>query len=220
MGGTTLRERGLPDRSTATQSTVDLLERFKQGDENAVNQLVERSIPPLRRWARGRLPQWARSLEETQDVVQHAVLCALPHLKTFTASHPGALQAYLKRAVDNHIKDEIRKAKVRPALAELPADHPDKGPGPVEVVSGRELEERYRKALKTLRDTERQAIIARVERHESYDEIAVALGKPSADAARMTIVRALKNLLDAMSEQSSRPSRSRSSSRRHSSKGS
>ena len=214
MNGTTMGERGLRDRPTGTLSTVDLLERFQQGDENAVNQLVERSIPPLRRWARGRLPQWARSLEETQDVVQHAVLCALPHLKTFTARHPGALQAYLRRAVDNHIKDEIRKVRVRPALAELVDDQPDEGPSPVEFASGQELVERYRAALKTLREADRQAIIARVEQQKSYDEIAVSLGKPSADAARMAIVRALKSLLEAMSEQSSRPVASRLSSRR------
>jgi hypothetical protein len=39
-----------------------------------------------------------------------------------------------------------------------------------------------------------------VELQQSYDEIAIALGKPSADAARMAVVRALKNLLKAMSE--------------------
>ena len=214
MGGTTMRDRGLPDQPTGTLSTVDLLERFKQGDEEAVNQLVERSIPPLRRWARGRLPQWARTLEETQDVVQHAVLCALPHLKTFTSSHPGALQAYLRRAVDNHIKDEIRKVKVRPALAELPEDQPDEGPSQVEFVSGQELVERYREALKTLRVADRQVIIARVEQHQDYDEIAASLGKPSADAARMAVTRALRNLLDAMSEQAGRSATFRSSSRR------
>jgi RNA polymerase sigma-70 factor, ECF subfamily len=214
MGGTTIRDRGLPDRPTGTLSTVDLLERFKQGDEEAVDQLVERSIPPLRRWARGRLPQWARSLEETQDVVQHAVLCALPRLKTFTARHPGALQAYLRRAVDNHIKDEIRKVKVRPALAELPDDQPDEGPSQVEFLSRQELVERYRAALKTLRVADRQVIIARVERQQDYDEIAASCGKPSVDAARMAVARALKNLLNAMSEQSCRSATLRSSSRR------
>jgi RNA polymerase sigma-70 factor, ECF subfamily len=211
---TTMREQGLADQPTRMLSTLDLLERFKQGDEDAVNQLVERSIPPLRRWARGRLPQWARSLDETQDLVQHAVLCALPHLKTFEARHPGALQAYLRQAVDNHIKDEIRKVKVRPTPAELSDDQPDGGPSPVELASGRELVERYQVALKTLRDGDQQAIIARVELQQSYDEVAVSLGKPSADAARMAVVRALKNLLKAMSEQSGRSARSRSSSRR------
>jgi RNA polymerase sigma-70 factor (ECF subfamily) len=200
MSGTTMQETGLPDRPVGMLSTLDLLERFKQGDEDAVSLLVERSIPPLQRWARGRLPQWARSLAETQDLVQNAVLRALPHLKTFEAQHPGALQAYLRQAVHNHIRDEIRKVKVRPAPTQLSDEQPDEGPSPLERAIGQQSLERYEAALKTLREIDREAIIARVELQQSYDEIAIALGKPSADAARMAVVRALKNLLKAMSE--------------------
>src|ERR687897_2480151 len=85
----------------ALTSTIDLLERFKQGDDDAVNVLVERSLPPLKRWARGRLPRWARGLDDTQDLVQDAIVRALPRLKTFEARHPGALQAYLRTAITN-----------------------------------------------------------------------------------------------------------------------
>ena len=208
MCTTTMREMDLPDRPVGMLSTLDLLERFKRGDEDAVSQLVERSIPPLQRWARGRLPQWARSLAETQDLVQHAVLRALPHLKKFEARHPGALQAYLRQAVHNHIRDEIRKVKGRPVPAELPDDQPDDGPSPLERAIGQESLERYEAALKTLREVDREAIIARVELQQSYDEIAIALGKSSADAARMAVVRALKNLLKAMSTKAGSPDNS------------
>jgi RNA polymerase sigma-70 factor (ECF subfamily) len=194
-----MQETGLPERPAGMLSTIDLLERFKQGDEDAVSLLVERSIPPLKRWARGRLPQWARSLAETQDLVQNAVLRALPHLKNFEAKHPGALQAYLRQAVNNHIRDEIRKVKVRPPATQLPDEQPDEGPSPLERAIGQESLERYEAALKTLREVDREAIIARVELQQSYDEIAIALGKPTADAARMAVVRALRNLLKAMS---------------------
>ena len=199
MSTITIREMAVPDRPIGMQTTIDLLERFKQGDEDAVRLLVERSIPPLKRWARGRLPQWARSLAETQDLVQNAVLRALPHLKQFEARHPGALQAYLRQAVDNHIRDEIRKVKVRPPAAPLSDDQPDEAPSPLEHAIGRESLERYEAALSTLRPVDREAIIARVELQQSYEEIAIALGKPSADAARMAVVRALRNLLKAMS---------------------
>ena len=73
-------------------STLELLERFRDGDEEAVGLLVERSLPPLKRWARGRLPAWARTLTDTQDLVQNAVVRALPHLKAFEARHPGAFK--------------------------------------------------------------------------------------------------------------------------------
>src|SRR5262245_8128658 len=208
MGISTIRETVLPDRPIGMQTTIDLLERFKQGDEDAVRLLVERSIPPLKRWARGRLPRWARSLAETQDLVQNAVLRALPHLKNFEARHPGALQAYLRQAVDNHIRDEIRKVKVRPPATQLPDDHADGGPSPPERPIGQESLERYEEALKTLRPQDREAIIARVEMQQSYEEIAIALGKPTADAARMAVVRALRSLLKAMSGKSDPPGKS------------
>jgi RNA polymerase sigma-70 factor (ECF subfamily) len=177
---------------------VDLLDRFKQGDEQAVNQLVERSLPPLRRWARGRLPNWARSLADTQDLVQDAVIRALPRLKTFEVRHPGSLQAYLRQAITNHIRDEIRKVAARPAVTELHDVHKDPQASPLEQAIGREKFDRYAAALEQLRPSERAAIIARVEKQQSYEEIAVTLGKPNADAARMAVTRAMHRLFKVM----------------------
>lgn len=188
-------------------STLDLLERFKLGDDHAVALLVERSIPPLRRWARGRLPGWARGLAETQDLVQTALMRALPRLKEFQAKHPGALQAYLRQAVANHIRDEIRKAAVRPAAAVADSQHPDPGPSPLEQAIGHEAFERYEAALATLRPSDREAIVARVELQQSYEEVAIALDKPSANAARVAVARAVKNLVKAMAEEAAKGKR-------------
>jgi RNA polymerase sigma factor (sigma-70 family) len=182
----------------ALASTIDLLERFKQGDDEAVRLLIERSLPPLKRWARGRLPQWARGTAETQDLVQDAIIRALPRLKTFEARHPGALQASLRQAIANHIRDEIRRVNTRPAATELRESHADAGPSPLEQAIGQQGLERYEAALKTLRPADREAIIARIELQQSYEEVAIALGKPSADAARMAVTRAVKALILAM----------------------
>jgi RNA polymerase sigma-70 factor (ECF subfamily) len=189
-----------PQPPMALTSTIDLLERFKQGDEGAVGLLVERSLPPLKRWARGRLPPWAREIDDTQDLVQDAVIRALPRLKTFEAQHPGALQAYLRQAITNHIRDEIRKMKRRPAQTELVDNHPDAGLSPLEEAIGQEGIARYEKALAKLRPADREAIVARLELQQSYEEVSIALGKPSADAARMTVARAIKALVAAMDE--------------------
>jgi RNA polymerase sigma-70 factor (ECF subfamily) len=182
-------------------STIELLDRYKRGDNEAVSLLVERSLPPLKRWARGRLPDWARSLAETQDLVQDAVIRAIPHLKHFEARHPGALQAYLRQAIANHIRDEIRKVNSRPPIdGDLPESKVDPGPSPLERAIGRERLDRYDAALAKLRPVEREAIVARLELQQSYEEVALALGKPSADAARMLVARAVKNLIRAMDE--------------------
>jgi RNA polymerase sigma-70 factor (ECF subfamily) len=189
---------GDPRDLLALTSTIDLLERFKHGDDDAVNLLVERSLPPLKRWARGRLPHWARALDDTQDLVQDAIVRALPRLKTFEARHPGALQAYLRQAITNHIRDEIRRVNNRPSPAELDDVHADNAPSPLEAAIGREGLERYEAGLRALRPADREAIIARIELQQSYEEVAIALGKPTADAARMAVKRALKALISAM----------------------
>jgi RNA polymerase sigma factor (sigma-70 family) len=182
-------------------STIELLDRYKRGDNEAITLLVERSLPPLKRWARGRLPDWARSLAETQDLIQDAVIRAIPHLKHFEARHPGALQAYLRQAIANHIRDEIRKVNSRPPIGgDLPESKVDPGPSPLERAIGRERLDRYDAALAKLRPVEREAIVARLELQQSYEEVALALGKPSADAARMVVARAVKNLIRAMDE--------------------
>jgi DNA-directed RNA polymerase specialized sigma24 family protein len=75
---------------------------------------------------------------------------------------------------------------------------PDDAPSPLEAAIGQEGLERYEAALKALRPADREAIIARIELQQSYEEVAIALGKPSADAARMAVARAVKALVAAM----------------------
>src|SRR5262245_59328019 len=133
--------------TAALTGTLELLEQFRKGDARARDLLVERSLPQLRKWARGRLPQWARSLADTQDLVQDAVMRALPRLESFEARHPGALQSYLREAVQNRIYDEVRKVSHRPGAEELPEEIPDLAPSPLEHAIAKHGVERYEKAL-------------------------------------------------------------------------
>ena len=189
-----------PARAAAgAERTVDLLALAKAGDQGALGLLMERCIPPLRRWARGRLPSYARGMADTQDLVQEAVIRTLRNLAGFDARHQGALQAYLREAVANRIRDEIRRATRRPAPTELSKAHPDASPSPLERAIGREGVERYDAALARLRQRDREAIVARIELQQSYEEIAVALGKPTANAARVAVTRALARLVEELS---------------------
>jgi len=184
--------------TSALAGTLELLEQFRRGDAKARDLLVERSLPQLRKWARGRLPQWARSLADTQDLVQDAVMRALPKLESFESRHPGALQSYLRQAVQNRIYDEVRKVSTHPNGEELPEEMPDLTPSPLEQAIGKQGFERYENALKTLKPPDRDAIVARIELQQSYEEVAIALGKPNANAARMAVTRALARLIEAM----------------------
>ena len=54
--------------------------------------------------------------------------------------------------------------------------------------------ERYERALERLKPASREAVVARVEMGFSYRQVATELGKPSPDAARMAVSRALAQL--------------------------
>jgi RNA polymerase sigma factor (sigma-70 family) len=189
----------VPPASVATgETTLDLLERARSGDRESVDALLERCLPPLRRWARGRLPAYARDLADTQDLVQETVLRTLGKLTGFHPQHQGALQAYLREAVANRVRDEIRRVRRRPASVELDDVHADAAPSPLEHAIGREGIERYEAALQRLKPSDREAIVARLELQQSYEEVATALGKPNANAARVAVTRALARLVEEM----------------------
>lgn len=157
--------------------------------------LFARCVPALRRWARGRLPQFARDGSDTEDIVQETVLHTLHRLPSFQPRHQGALQAYLRQAIVNRIRDEIRRVQRRPMVAEVGDSRPDLAPSPLEQAIGREGVERYEAALRRLKAADREAIVARVEMQQSYEEIAIALAKPSANAARVAVTRAIARLV-------------------------
>ncbi len=178
--------------------TLELVERAKSGDREALDSLFERFLPPLRRWASGRLPRFTRDLMDTDDLVQETLFRAVKMIDRFESRHEGALQAYLRQAVMNRIRDEVRRTGRSPTATELAEDEADGGASPLDVAIGHQAVERYEAALARLRPEEREAIVARVELECSYQEIARALGKPSADAARMTVSRALVRLAEEM----------------------
>ena len=181
-------------------TTIELLTRVRAGDLSARDRLIGRCLPPLRRWARGRLPAFARGMQDTDDLVQETVVAALGRLDRFEARREGALQAYLRQALANRIKDVLRYQSRRPRQTELPESAAAAGASPLEEAIGRENAERYEAAMLRLRDTDREAIVARIELRYSYEELAVALGKPSPDAARMAVTRAVYRLAHEINE--------------------
>jgi RNA polymerase sigma-70 factor (ECF subfamily) len=191
-------EAPLPPRPDSLESTIVLLDRVRAGDELALNALFERHLPLLRRWARGRLPAAARDLQDTGDLVQEALLNALRNLPTFEYRHEGALQAYLRQAVYNRIRDEVRRLGRRPPPVELTESREGDEASPLDLAIGQETAARYEAALERLREEDREAVIARVELGHSFEEIARLFDKPSSDAARMMVNRALMRLAEEM----------------------
>ena len=180
------------------ESSFELLRRAQAGDAGAFNELLARYRPRLQRWASGRLPRYARDMTDTDDVIQDALMGTFKNLATFEHRTEWALQAYLRTAVTNRIRDELRRFQAQPRRDPLTESALDGEASPLELLAGRETFERYERALAALDDLEREAVIARLELGCSYHEIAALVEKPTADAARMTVTRALAKLAQLM----------------------
>jgi len=193
-------EGNLPslDRPDDLASTTELIDRARRGDPEALERLFERLYPPLRRWARGRLPGWARSLADTDDLVQDALVQTFNRMGGFESRGAGGLQAYVRQAILNRIRDELRRAGRRPGAVTLDGTEPDRSPSPLERAIGREGVDRYERSLARLRPRDRDAIIGRIEMGFDYDELADVLGTPTVVAARKAAERALVRLATEM----------------------
>jgi len=182
----------------APESTLQLIARARAGDQEALDRLFVRHAQPLKRWASGRLPSWARDLVDTDDVVQDTLLQTFKRIREFEPRGAGGLQAYLRQAVLNRIRDEVRRQRRQPDAADLSGLEIDAAQSPLEQAIGNEAVERYERALEQLSGEDRAAIIARVEMGYSYEELAEELGKPTPDAARKAAQRALVRLAKEM----------------------
>jgi RNA polymerase sigma-70 factor, ECF subfamily len=187
-----------------SDSSFALVERACQGDEHALNDLYARYLPRLQKWAHGRLPPFARGPLDTHDLVQEALARTANHIRRFEPHHKGAFQAYVREAVLNQVRDQIRLASKRQATL-LDTDIASSDPSPLEAAIGLEAMARYEAALERLKPADRNAIILRVELGCPLAEVAEALGKPTVAAARMAVSRALVRLAAEMSRANPAP---------------
>jgi len=178
------------------EPTIELVVRAREGDRLAVEALLQRSIPSLRRFAHGRLPAAARGSLDTGDLVQETVLHVLRRLDTFEPRHVGAMQAYLRQSVINRIRDEVRRIGRHPTPVDLPDDLASEIPSPLEEAVRAEAYDRYRAVLVQLSPRDREMIVARIEAQWNLGEIAQRFNMRTVDGARMAVTRALRRLMD------------------------
>ena len=187
-----------------------LLNRVRRGSSSAVAALFERYAPWLRRRASGRVPQWARSGGlATSDLVQDVLHHTFARLTWFESKHVSALRVYLRRAVENRVQDELRRAIRRLDIARLtPGEQPLR---PFEDAAPQyqtrlhdEMWGRYREGLKRLRVRDRRLIVGRAELGYNYAQLAAVERLPSPDAARKALKRAVIRLSAVMPLSSSR----------------
>ena len=174
-------------------SSRSLLVRARAGDSRALSALFRRQRAALERWTRGRLPQWARNLVDTNDLVQEAILQTFRRMEVFEDRGQGALQAYLREAVKNRIRDELRRIERHPSEI-LQETLTATTASPYEAAADSERGQRYKAALARLSDPERILIVGRLEMGYTYDQLALVSGRVTAEAARLAVRRAVVKL--------------------------
>ena len=113
--------------------------------------------------------------------------------------HVGAMKAYLRRALENRVRDELRRATRRlDADRELTCSEPfrsfENAAPQYRHVRNEEMWKQYRDGLKGLKDRDRRLVVGRAELGYTYEQLAAIEGLPSADAARKAFKRAVIRL--------------------------
>jgi RNA polymerase sigma factor (sigma-70 family) len=193
-----MSNRWLDDLTVSQETSLSLLARAQQGDTVAMEALMGRYLVRLQRWASGRLPAAARALLDTDDVVQDALLSTFRRLDDFRPQHDGALLAYLRAAIVNRIRNELRRHTPDVDASIDPDQLASAFPSPLQNVINHQAFGRYEDALALLDDDDRAAIISRFEMGYSYDALARSMDRPSPDAARKLTERAVRKLIALM----------------------
>lgn len=183
-------------------TSAELIARARRGDRSALSALFEKHVPILRRWAHGRLPRWARAFGDTTDLVQEAALNTFKRLDRFEPKGAGALQGYLRRAVQNRITDILRRSETRSTHSDSDGEvlnlWQDQQPSPLEQTISLEEQARYRQALSRLSPADQVLVVGRIELGYSYEQLAVASGRATPEAARVALRRAVARLVQEM----------------------
>lgn len=187
-------------------ATADLVQRWHQGDAQALHQLVQRDLPWIRQRVRQRLGDALRQHGDTEDFLQEALLDILAYTPRFVPVDGDSWRSLVTQIVENQLRGQHefygRLRRDRARQQPLPDDSvllldPRKRtattPGARAVRN--EEEAWLRLALDLVDPDDRDVIVMREWAGKSFAEIGTQLGIGE-NAARMRFQRALGRLAD------------------------
>ncbi|WP_417848230.1 sigma-70 family RNA polymerase sigma factor [Thalassoglobus sp.] len=202
----------MPEKSIWPEHEVtqQLVQAVANGDELAVNDLMNRHRDALRRLIHFRLDRKISARVDASDVVQDVLLEANQRLKDYVANpvmpfHLWVRQLAKDRMIDLHRRHHAKKRTVdkeQPlqrrkfgdqSSLNLAAQLSDQELTPAAATIRKELEERFLEALSQIDDDDREIIVMRHIEHLGNSEVAQAL-KLSPAAAGMRYLRAIRRL--------------------------
>lgn len=202
------------------EQTQELLAGVRQGDDDAVNRLLERHRDSLRQMVRFRMDRQLERRVDASDVVQDVMLEASRRLSDYLGDPKIPFHLWLRQMAKDRIIDLHRRHKVaqrrsidreQPLVAsygdrssiDLAGMLKDPELTPAAATIRRELQRRFFEALETLGEQDRELLLMRHQEHLSNSDVAAALGL-SQPAAGMRYLRALRKLRDVLREPASR----------------
>lgn len=156
---------------------AEFITAAQKGDAAAFNQLVREYQANVYRTAYRVLGERAAAEDATQD----AFISAFKHIRAYRG---GSFKAWLLRIVTNACYDQLRVRQRRPAISleasEDNSDEPnwiaDRGESPQDFAERRELGSTLQRAIATLAQDQRVALVLADVEGLSYDEVAQAMG--------------------------------------------
>lgn len=206
--------RALPD---VTES-MRLVQRAQQGDDAAMNELIQRYEPRLRRIVRIKLSYRLRRVVESVDIVQDTFRAAAEHIEDLELRSTASILQWLSRIAENRMldthrhfyglkRDKTREVRMADPRGEDDAGEfrpgavvPDAGPTPEEEASRRELARLVDEAVAQLPEDYREVIMLRTYYGGSWDYVAEQMNRTNGDAARQLHRRARIRLARIMRE--------------------
>ena len=177
--------------TTDERTDLDLVARWKAGEQRAATLLVERHAAALARFAAS-----VGAREDVQEVVQDTFVRAFASLDGFRGD--SSLRTWLFTIARRLILDRRRSARRRGEQVEVQEGDVVTEYDSLDDVVADETRARLRAAMEELSPTQREVFVLRVSEGMSYKEIADSVGTTEG-AARVhyhNAMRAIKEFLD------------------------
>lgn len=195
--------------------TEELLENCRDGNSDAVNELMDRHRDVLRQIVRMRLDQRILQRIDVSDVVQDVLIEANRRLKDYLQNPVMPFRLWMRQIAKDRIIDAHRRHRVSAkrsvdreqalaaprgfdqSSAQLGAFLSDQNLTPEAAALQKELARRVENAIMQLDSRDNEIIVMRHYEHLSNQEIAVALDltEPAASMRYLRAVRRLKSIL-------------------------
>ncbi|MCG8473701.1 MAG: sigma-70 family RNA polymerase sigma factor [Desulfobacterales bacterium] len=176
-----------------TMEDADLIREMSRGKDRAFRELVQRYQSPLYTYAL----RFSGVKEEAEDTVQETFLRLYANRHKLDASK--SLKAYLFRICRNLLIDATRKKRF---TGQEPSAQADPSPSPDERIHKKEWQAILMRAIETLPENQRTAILLRHTQELSYAEISEVMGL-SVSAVESLLVRGRKSLKACLSKKAS-----------------